>query len=297
MSGYTLAVHGGAGDHPRRTIGAAAADQGLAAIRASLHRGAACLREGGSALTAVVCAVQVLEDSGALNAGRGAVLRADGGVQLDAAVADGATRRAGAVAAVRTVPNPVLAAAAVLAEGASVLLVGEGAEAFAATRGLGHAPPGWFRRMAVPSVSGVSEAGTVGAAAFDGHGHLAAATSTGGLTGSTVGRVGDSPLVGAGTWADDRSVAVSATGGGEAFIRAAFAHHVHAGVLLGGCTVATACERALAEVDALGGDGGCVAVGADGRVVMPFSSAAMFRGWTDARGEVRVGLEPGEVGE
>jgi L-asparaginase / beta-aspartyl-peptidase len=289
-----LAVHGGAGRIVPEEFGAQRAAAARRGLRQSLAAGMAVLRDGGSALDAVVAAVLVLEDDEQFNAGRGAVLTSAGGVEHDAAVADGATRRAGAVTCVCGIRNPVLAARAVLARTPHVLMSGSGAQALARREGLTFVPADWFvtRRQQerltglLPSSRAGSEptSGTVGAVALDGEGHLAAATSTGGTTGQLAGRVGDTPLVGAGTWADDRSCAVSATGDGEALILTVFAHEVDALVRLAGLSLGAACQQALHEVTARTGTGGCIAVGPDGTVAMPFTSAGMFRGWIDATG-------------
>jgi len=274
---------------------AAAARRGLGQ---SLAAGEAVLRDGGSALEAVVAAVVVLEDDEQFNAGRGAVLTSAGGVEHDAAVADGVTRRAGAVTCVCGIRNPVLAARAVLQRSPHVLMSGAGAQALARREGLAFVPADWFvtaRRQEqltgiLPSSRAESEptSGTVGAVALDGEGHLAAATSTGGITGQLAGRVGDTPLVGAGTWADDRSCAVSATGDGEALILSVFAHEVDALVRLAGLSLGEACQRALQELAARKGTGGCIAVGPDGTVTMPFTSAGMYRGAVDATAVHRI---------
>ena len=295
-----LAVHGGAGRIVPEKLG----PQRVAAVRRglgqSLTTGMVVLRDGGSALDAVVAAVTVLEDDEQFNAGRGAVLTSAGGVQHDAAVADGVTRRAGAVACVRGIRNPVLAARAVLQRTPHVLLSGAGAEALAHREGLAFVPVEWFitarRQQQLTKLlrSGRADTGstggTVGAVALDGAGHLAAATSTGGIIGQLPGRIGDSPLVGAGTWADDRSCAISATGDGEALMLSVFAHEVDALVRLAGLSLDAACGRALQEVAARAGTGGCIAVTPDGTVVMPFTSAGMFRGWVDTTGVHRIGM-------
>ncbi len=295
-----LAVHGGAGRIVAEEFSAQRSATARRGLGESLAAGMTVLRDGGSALDAVVAAVLVLEDDEQFNAGRGAVLTAAGGVEHDAAVADGATRRAGAVTCVSGIRNPVLAARAVLQRSPHVLLSGAGAEALARREGLAFVPADWFvtaRRQqqltgirpsdqAEPEVTG----GTVGAVAVDVEGHLAAATSTGGTTGQLAGRVGDTPLIGAGTWADDRSCAVSATGDGEALILSVFAHEVDALVRLAGLSLGAACQRALQEVKARAGTGGCIAVGPDGTVAMPFTSAGMFRGSIDATGDRRIGM-------
>jgi L-asparaginase / beta-aspartyl-peptidase len=299
-----LAVHGGAGRIVPEEFSAervAAARRGLGQ---SLTAGMTVLRDGGSALDAVVAAVLILEDDEQFNAGRGAVLTAAGGVEHDAAVADGATRRAGAVTCVSGIRNPVLAARAVLERTPHVLMSGAGAQELARREGLTFVPTDWFvtarRREQLtgippshqdePQEESEFTGGTVGAVALDGEGHLAAATSTGGTTGQLTGRVGDTPLVGAGTWADDRSCAVSATGDGEALILSVFAHEVDALVRLAGLSLGAACQRALQEVAGRAGTGGCIAVGTDGTVAMPFTSAGMFRGAVDATGVSRIGM-------
>lgn len=231
----------------------------------------------------MVAAVRVLEDNEEFNAGRGSVLTAAGTVEMDAAVADGRTRRVGAVAAVAGVRNPVDLARAVLDDGTTVVVVGEGASAWADRLGLAREPPEYFvterRRRAL---------GTVGAVARDSLGHLAAATSTGGVTGKVPGRVGDSPIPGAGTWADDSTCAVSATGNGEAILLAALAHEVDARLRLAGAGLDDACGAALAAVESRGGRAGCVALTADGRLAMPFTTEGMFRGWADEDGHFHV---------
>jgi L-asparaginase / beta-aspartyl-peptidase len=295
-----LAVHGGAGRIVPEEFGAQRAATARRALGQSLAAGTAILRDGGSALDAVIAAVLVLEDDEQFNAGRGAVLTAAGGVEHDAAVADGARRRAGAVTCVSGIRNPVLAARAVLERTPHVLMSGAGAQELARREGLTFVPDDWFvtaRRQeqltgTLPNGLAGSESagGTVGAVALDGEGHLAAATSTGGINGQLAGRIGDTPLVGAGTWADDRSCAISATGDGEALILSVFAHEVDALVRLAGLSLGAACQRALHEVEARTGTGGCIAVGSDGTVTMPFTSAGMFRGWIDATGAHRIGV-------
>jgi len=227
---------------------------------------------------------------------------------MDAAVADGRARQFGGVAAISGVRHPVLAARAVLDDGRHVLLAGRGAEAFARQAGLAFEPEPWFvtdrrrrdlaRRSAPAAGRGPgSPAGgsTVGAVARDVDGHLAAATSTGGRTGQLPGRIGDSPVPGAGTWADDATCAISATGVGEAFLRAAFAHEVDARLRLEGADLDAACFEALAAVMATGGDGGCIAVSGQGPPVLPFTTALMHRGWAEVGGPLHVGAAPGPL--
>ena len=304
-----LAIHGGAGPAPPDDSwelhqppseaggrGAARWPGQAAGLAAALRAGLAVLAAGGPALEAVIAAVAVLEDDEHWNAGRGSALTAAGTVEMDAAVADGQGRRMGGVACVTGVRHPVLAARAVMDDGRHVLLAGPGAEAFARTAGLRFEPEEWFiterRRRALEKWA---TGGTVGAVARDRAGHLAAATSTGGRTGQLPGRVGDSPVPGAGTWADDASCAVSATGIGEAFLRSGFAHEVDARLRLEGVDLATACHEALAAVTAAGGDGGCIAIARDGLPVLPFTTALMHRGWAEVGGPLWVAARAGAL--
>lgn len=293
-----LAIHGGAGPAPDEAHGGAARwPEQAAGLGAALRAGLAVLADGGAALEAVIAAVMVLEDDDHWNAGRGSALTAAGTVEMDAAVADGRDRRIGGVACVTCVRHPVLAARVVMDDGRHVLLSGSGAEALATEAGLTFEPHEWFitprRRRALENL--LETGGTVGAVARDAAGHLAAATSTGGRNGQLPGRIGDSPIPGAGTWADDAGCAVSATGIGEAFLRAAFAHEVEARLRLEGVDLATACQEALAAVTAAGGDGGCIAVSAEGRPVMPFTTELMHRGWAEVGGPLWVAARPGPL--
>jgi isoaspartyl peptidase/L-asparaginase-like protein (Ntn-hydrolase superfamily) len=298
-------VHGGAGAAPAAEEERSAHHELRAALADALVSGHRALAGGGSALDAVVAAVRVLEDCPWLNAGRGSVLCATGELEMDAAVMDGASRRAGAVAGLRSVVNPVLAARAVMERSPHVLLAGDGAERFARGQGLACAAPESFvtelrRRQLARWRERSSQAaqpaggGTVGAVARDPQGHLAAATSTGGITGKLAGRVSDSALIGAGNFADDATCAVSATGTGDAFIRAGFAHRVDALIRHAGLSLAEACQRALAEVRGVGGCGGCIAIDSAGRVALPFDTEAMSRGviGPDGRPRIAFGSEP-----
>jgi L-asparaginase / beta-aspartyl-peptidase len=295
MDEIAIVVHGGAGgpiSDPER------AERMRAGAAAAVEAGHAVLAAGGAALEAVEAAVVVLEDDPEFNAGRGAALTEYGRVELDASIMDGATRAAGAVAAVRGVRNPVRAARAVLADGRHVLLVGAAATEFAATAGLSFENETWFvtqrERDALARLT-ASARGTVGAVARDGEGRLAAATSTGGVSGQRLGRVGDSPLIGAGTWADE-TVAVSCTGHGESIIRTALAHEVHALLRHRELGLQDACVEAIRSLEALGGDGGLIAVTAHGDVAATFNSDAMTRGWRVGDGPVVTAIGPGEGG-
>ena len=284
--GAVLAVHGGAGRyHSYSDARLARARDGVAA---SLEAGMAVLGGHGSAVDAVVAAVKVLEDDEEFNAGRGSVLNATGQVEMDAAVADGASARMGAVGAVAAVRNPVELARAVLQEGSAVVIAGAAGADLARRLGLPVEPSGYF----VTERRHREGPGTVGAVARDGLGNVAAATSTGGRPGKAPGRIGDSPVPGAGTWADNATCAISATGDGEAFLLAAFAHEVDARVRLLGAPLDDACRAALAAVEGRGGTGGCIALTADGRLAMPFTSPAMVRGWASENGSVEVALFP-----
>jgi beta-aspartyl-peptidase (threonine type) len=285
---WKLVIHGGAGamrpvhgdeDHEER------ARQGL---RNALEAGSAILNNGGSAVDAVEAAVRVLEDDPCFNAGRGSTLNAQGIVELDAAIMDGEDRRAGAVAGVRTTRAPISLARTLMERGPHVFLSYEGADRLAIEAGLAQVDNSWFvtgeRRRQLDELleKGGFDAdvkyGTVGAVAVDTNGHVAAATSTGGLTAKQWGRIGDSPLIGAGTYADDRSAAVSATGSGEYFIRAVAGHQLGERVRLAGETLQDALDGTLEDIKHLGGLGGLIAVSPSGDCAWGFTTRAMYRG-------------------
>lgn len=276
-----------------------------AGLKAALVAGYAVLDSGGSALDAVTLAVRLLEDDSLFNAGRGAVLTRSGGVELDASIMDGRTLQAGAVAGVKTVRNPVLAARAVMERSPHVMFAGAGADSFAAEQGLTPVPAKYFlteksraslqrwrvgeaeRRRKADSARGRGALfnhpdqkwGTVGAVALDKAGHLAAATSTGGMTGKRPGRIGDAPVIGAGTYANDSTCAVSCTGWGEYFIRLSMAKSVSDRMELAGESLEESAKTMIHhKLPALGGDGGLIAVDKDGAVTMPFNTEGMFRG-------------------
>ncbi len=294
-----LLVHGGAG--PRRPDDGHAPDR-LAALRAALEAGAARLEDG--ALGACIAAVCALEDEPLFNAGTGAVLARDGGAWFDAAVMSG-DGRAGAVAGVTGIRHPVKAAAAVRAEDEMVLWAAH-SDALAARYGLERVSSDALvtprQRVRLEAHLAGSEEpgmgmGTVGAVCLDRRGRLAAATSTGGRTAKAPARVGDSPLVGAGTWANAGTCAVSATGEGEAFIRAVFAHEVHARMRHGGVPLEAAAHDALRDVLSAGGRGGAICVGADGSFAMPATDEVFQRGWLVGDGPPECRLEAGAQGE
>ncbi|HTT43863.1 MAG TPA: isoaspartyl peptidase/L-asparaginase [Steroidobacteraceae bacterium] len=298
-----LAIHGGAGVIERERMTPDKEASYRAGLAAALDAGYAILERGGSSLDAVTTAVRMLEDDPQFNAGRGAVLNQDGDAELDAAIMDGRGPRAGAVAAVRHVKNPVDLARLVMERSPHVLLVSDGAEEFALEQGVVLVPRGYFRTRARQAEldeahqaekdrgTAAGARGTVGAVARDRAGNLAAATSTGGLTNKHRGRVGDTPLIGAGTYASNEGCAVSATGQGEYFIREVVAYDICALMSYRKMTL----EQAVTEVVqrklvSAGGEGGVIAVDAAGNLVMDFNSIGMFRGARDGRGRREIGL-------
>jgi L-asparaginase / beta-aspartyl-peptidase len=300
---YAIAIHGGAGAVPRATLSPQREQQYRAGLEAALDGGYAVLERGGSSLDAVATAVRILEDDPLFNAGRGAALTREGAAELDAAIMDGRQQRAGAVAAVRHVKNPVELARRVMEKSRHVLLVGPGAEEFALEEGFALVPNLYFRTPerisqleAEQRGERVSDLvpptkGTVGAVARDRDGNLAAATSTGGMTNKRPGRVGDSPIIGAGTYAKNGVCAVSATGHGEYFIRTVAAHHVCAAVEHRGLTLKLAMRELLDDIlRGLGGDGGLIGVDRDGRLVLEFSTEGMYRGARDSSGRSEIAI-------
>lgn len=294
---WKLVIHGGAGVIERADINPQREATIRAGLKTALNAGSAVLDVGGSALDAVEAAVRELEDDPNFNAGRGAVFTHDGRVELDAAIMDGRNRSAGAVAGVTRTRFPVSLARAVMEKTPHVFLGGPGADEFAREQGLEQVPPDWFateeRRRQLEKVKATrAEAfdvelkyGTVGAVAFDVHGHVAAATSTGGLTGKRWDRIGDTPVIGAGTFADDRSAAVSGTGTGELFIRAVAGHQLAERVRIGGEPLQLALDSVLADIHTLGGDGGLIAVGANGEAAWGFTTPGMYRAMADPYGD------------
>jgi beta-aspartyl-peptidase (threonine type) len=288
---FALAIHGGAGTLPRAEAGDAVQLKYRAGLAAALDAGFAVLETGGTSLDAVTRAVVVLEDNPLFNAGHGAVFTADGINELDAAIMDGSTLAAGAVCGVTHVKNPIELARAVMEQSDYVMLAGAGAEEFALSRGIALVPRAYFhtpeRWKQLERIRGgdaglsaltISHVGTVGAVALDAAGRLAAATSTGGMTGKRHGRIGDSPIIGAGTYADDRSCAVSATGHGELFIRAAVAHDICSRMRFGGRALDDAVREVVhGELVRLRGEGGVIAIDGQGEVAMEFNSEGMFR--------------------
>ena len=298
---HAIAVHGGAGDIPPPELTADREREYHAGLARALQAGHAILATGGSSLDAVVAAVQALEENTLFNAGRGAVIAANGLCELDASLMEGRELRAGAVTGLRHVRSPIHLARLVMERSPHVMLSGEGAEEFALEQGLAPVANSHFvterrqrelERALHECVGATTTAGTegfpkgtVGAVALDDRGDLAAATSTGGMTAKRWGRVGDSPIIGAGTYAANDCCAVSATGHGEFFIRAAVAHEIASLVRYAGLDVVGAAERVVHEQLArMGGDGGVIAIGRDGRIAMPYNSKGMLRGSIDAAG-------------
>jgi beta-aspartyl-peptidase (threonine type) len=301
QASFVFVIHGGAGVLSKDEMTFEREKSYRAALTESLLAGYAVLKTHGTSIDAVGAAIKVMEDSPLFNAGRGAVLNRARGVELDAAIMDGATRRAGAVAAVRRIKNPIEAARLVMFNSRHVMLVGEGAEAFAGEQGIELVTQDYFitdhrlkqleriqnEEQAAPGPRPIRQRrqatdrlGTVGAVALDQRGNLAAGTSTGGVANKRPGRVGDSPIIGAGTYANNATCAVSATGHGEYFIRAVVAHNISALIEYAGLSLAEAAERAVKkELVEFGGEGGVIAVDPKGNIAMPFNSQGMYRGY------------------
>jgi beta-aspartyl-peptidase (threonine type) len=310
-------VHGGAGTLTRADLSLRQELEYREALDQALRAGQALLLQGATALDAAVAAVCVLEDCPLFNAGKGSVFTHEGRNEMDAAVMEGATGQAGAVAGVVSVRNPILAAQAVMQRSGHVFLMGQGAEAFARTQGLALEGPEYFhtahrwqqlqaalaqnqvmldhdgQRPQGPSVTAPIDRkfGTVGAVALDAHGHLAAATSTGGMTNKMFGRVGDSPLIGAGTYACDATAAVSATGAGEFFMRGVVAHDIAARMAYGGLSLAEATQATVREkLDATGGRGGVIALDRQGHYQLAFNTEGMYRGVVQGQAEPQISI-------
>jgi beta-aspartyl-peptidase (threonine type) len=291
---WAIAIHGGAGV-PRGSLEDLAQREYLESLERALRLGVQILGDGGSSLDAVERVVSLLEDDPKFNAGKGAVFNREGVNELDASIMNGATLGCGAVAGVRTVKNPISLARAVMEQTRHVLLAGEGAERFALEVGAETVEPGYFYtasrwdwlQQALERERDEPGGGTVGVVALDRAGNLAAGTSTGGLTAKRFGRVGDTPVIGAGTYADNRGCAVSCTGIGEEFIRLVVAHRVSMLVREGGLGVLDAAERVV-QGELRDGDGGVIALGADGEIAMIYNTPGMFRGAADSGGRFEV---------
>ncbi|MGM8930274.1 isoaspartyl peptidase/L-asparaginase family protein [Salinicola halophyticus] len=307
-SPIALAIHGGAGVLKPGRLSEADENEIHAWLYRAISAGHRILETGGASLDAVEACVIQLEECPWFNAGYGAVFTQDGGHELDAAIMGGSDRNAGAIAGARHARQPIHAARQVMEYSEHVMLGGSGADAFLKSRGLQPVDNDFFdtplRRqqweehrhsngaMALePTHAEGHKFGTVGAVALDSHGHVAAATSTGGITNKRYGRIGDTPLIGAGTWADDRSAAISATGHGEYFIRAAVAHDIAARMQYGGVDLQTACDAVVhGELKAIGGDGGVIAIAPNGDTCLTFNTPGMYRAWRDEAGTLHTAI-------
>ena len=303
---FALAIHGGAGTILRSKMTPEREAAYHAGLRRALDAGRIILADGGSALDAATAAVMALEDEPLFNAGRGAVYTSAGKQEMDAAVMDGRDRSAGAVAGICGPRNPILAARAVMEHSGHVLLIGESAMEFCRRQGLAFEEHTYFyteqRWQALQETLAMRQSGaddqdesrkhgTVGAVARDRHGNLAAATSTGGMTAKSPGRVGDSPVIGAGTWADNETCAVSATGHGEIFIRYAAAHEIASRMRYAGQTLDQASRAVVIDMLApAGGSGGIIAVDRGGNVSLPFNCSGMYRGVVRQDGRLLTGI-------
>ncbi len=306
MSSYSLAIHGGAGTILKSEMSPEKEMAYTTALREALDTGESILLKGGSSVDAVIAAVSSLEDCPLFNAGRGSVFNAVGGHEMDASIMDGSNRMAGGVAGISGIKNPIRLARDIMDKSGHVLLIGEGAIAFADAQGFERMPPEYFhdafRYAQWKEVQGTEAVqldhtiidkkfGTVGAVALDQHGHLAAATSTGGMTNKKFGRVGDSPVIGSGTYANDRTCAVSCTGSGEFFLRGVVAYDVSCLMEYKGLSLQAACDEVihhrLLEID---GDGGLIAVDALGNIALTFNTEGMYRARVKQGQELFVGI-------
>lgn len=293
---YILAIHGGAGVITRENMTTQSEAAYFEALHEALDRGEQILKEGGSSLDAIQASIMSMEDNPLFNAGKGAVFNHDGRNEMDASIMDGRDLNAGAVGGVQTIRNPILAARAVMEKSEHVMLVGQGAEAFAKEMGLTQEDSSYFFTQhrwdalqnilqSEPESTELDHAdrkhGTVGAVALDRYGNLAAGTSTGGMTNKRYNRIGDSPVIGAGTYADNRTCAVSCTGHGEFFIRYAVAHALSAQMMYGNRTLMEAGDHIIhEELMKAGGTGGLISIDKDGNVHLPFNTEGMYRGYT-----------------
>ncbi len=291
---YALVIHGGAGNITRENLPDSMAAEYYRELQAALVVGHRILDTGGTALDAVEAVVRYLEDCPLFNAGKGAVFTAEGKNELDASIMDGATGMAGAVAGVTTLKNPISAARAVMEKSPHVMLAGKGAEAFAMQQGLEIVPPSYFHtpdryKSWQEAKEKLDKKGTVGAVALDKKGNLAAATSTGGMMMKQWGRIGDAPVIGAGTYASNQSCAVSCTGHGEYFIRNAVAYDLSARMQYAGTSLHNGAHEILhVKLKEQGGTGGLIAIDKNGNFVMDFNTTGMFRGYLLPTGETRV---------
>jgi beta-aspartyl-peptidase (threonine type) len=305
----TLVIHGGAGTIKRENMTREKEKAYHEALVTALDSGYSVLERGGKSTDAVIAAIKVMEDSPLFNAGKGAVFTAEGKNELDASIMDGSNLMAGAVAGVTTIKNPITAAYAVMTKSQHVMMIGKGAETFAQQQGLDIVDPAYFfdtlryeqlqkvKQKELEKTASINDGfedpyikdtkfGTVGAVALDQFGNIAAGTSTGGMTNKKWGRVGDAPIIGAGTYADNRTCGVSSTGYGEYFIRLAVAHNISSMIEYGGATLQAAADTVvMKKLIRLGGDGGIIALDRQGNVSMTFNSEGMYRGYIKKKGE------------
>lgn len=291
---YALVIHGGAGTINRADMSAEQEAAYLAALDAALEAGKSVLASGGSALEAIEAAIVLMEDNPLFNAGKGAVFTNEGRNELDASVMLGQDLMAGSVGSVTTIKNPIRAAIAVMQKSEHVMMIGVGAEKFAALNGLEIVDPSYFftesrwkslqeakeKEIQKEKQDAATRHGTVGAVALDKSGNIAAGTSTGGMTNKRFNRIGDAPIIGAGTYASNETCGISATGHGEYFIRLGVAHAIHAQMKYGNSSLADAAADVIQkQLTALGGDGGIIGLDKNGKIVMEFNSEGMYRGW------------------
>jgi beta-aspartyl-peptidase (threonine type) len=305
---FGLVIHGGAGAPPKIEVTPEADRLYHAKIQEALNAGYAVLQTNGAATDAVIAAVKVMEDAGMFDAGKGSVFNSDGICELDAAIMDGRTLSAGGVTGLQHIKNPITLARAVMDKSPHVLMMGEGAEKFARQHGFEMVPNSYFQTerrrkqweqlqkqkhdsgQAVNFETNPEALGTVGCVALDKNGNLAAGTSTGGTADKLAGRIGDTPIIGAGTYADNATCAVSGTGIGEYYIRTVFCHNVSALMAYKGWSLAQASTEAMRQMEAIGGRGGCIAIDRAGNVVMPFNTPAMYRGFKLSNGRSDIEL-------
>ena len=312
---YVMVIHGGAGTITRKNMSAEKEAAYVAALTKALQTGYDVLKSGKTSLDAVEATIHIMEDSPLFNAGKGAVFTHDGKNEMDAAIMDGKTLMAGAVAGVTTIKNPISAARAVMEKSEHVMMVGPGAELFAKQAGIEIVNPKYFytkerwdglqqaikedstksvldhgnkKSMKLGTINHDYKFGTVGAVALDQSGNLAAGTSTGGMTNKRYGRIGDSPIIGAGTYANNATAGISCTGWGEFYIRNVVAHDISAMMEYKNMPVADAAKAVLDKVGKMGGDGGLIALDAKGNVTMPFNTEGMYRGTVTADGKIEV---------
>lgn len=312
---YVMVIHGGAGTILKKNMTPEKEAAYIAALTEALQAGYDKIKLGKTSLDAVEAAIHTMEDSPLFNAGKGAVFTHDGKNEMDAAIMDGKTLMAGSVAGVTTIRNPISAARAVMEKSEHVMMVGKGAEVFAKQAGLTIVDPSYFytkerwdglqkaltedsvkavldhsekKSMKLGTINKDYKFGTVGAVAFDQRGNLAAGTSTGGMTNKKYGRVGDAPIIGAGTYANNLTAGISCTGWGEFFIRTVVGHDISALMEYKNLSVAEAAQTVLDKMQKLGGDGGLIALDAKGNVTMPFNTAGMYRGTVTSEGKIKV---------